>query len=113
MLCSDGLTRDVPDASIVAALHATPSPAEAAEVLVDMAKRAGGSDNITIIVAEFGRLQRARASGRDPRGRQTSARVKHLGWGLAAVLLLAAVLAGTLYHQATSAPNATSARQGR
>jgi protein phosphatase len=52
LLCSDGLTEEVPDELISKVLtHHLP---EAAQTLVDEAKKAGGSDNITIIIVEAG-----------------------------------------------------------
>lgn len=49
VLCSDGLTRHVPDDEI--ALHAARlAPAGAASELVDLANARGGEDNITVVV---------------------------------------------------------------
>jgi PPM family protein phosphatase len=64
LLCSDGVTRELSDAQITAALRETDEPQEAAERVVDLAKQAGGADNITAIVVRpaarpvgaFGRL---------------------------------------------------------
>ena len=50
LLCSDGLTEEVPDDLISKVL--THNPPEAAQLLIDEAKKAGGSDNITIIIVE-------------------------------------------------------------
>jgi len=50
LLCSDGLTRELTDAQIAALLHETEDPQEAANRLIDLAKQAGGGDNITVIV---------------------------------------------------------------
>jgi serine/threonine protein phosphatase PrpC len=50
LLCSDGLTRELSDAQIAAALAAGKSPKKAAAHLIDLAKQAGGGDNITAIV---------------------------------------------------------------
>ncbi len=50
LLCSDGLTRELTDAQIAAVLSDCDDTQEAAEQLVDLAKQAGGGDNITAIV---------------------------------------------------------------
>jgi serine/threonine protein phosphatase PrpC len=55
LLCSDGLTRELSDAPIGAVLDENDDAQEAATRLVDLAKRAGGGDNITAIVLRCGR----------------------------------------------------------
>ncbi|WP_419918588.1 PP2C family protein-serine/threonine phosphatase [Candidatus Poriferisocius sp.] len=52
LLCSDGLTHEVADRDIHAILLRFPVPGEAAEALVDLALRQGGSDNITVVVVD-------------------------------------------------------------
>lgn len=52
LLCSDGLTGEVATAHIARVLHGVPHPKEAADVLVNAALRAGGRDNVTVIVAD-------------------------------------------------------------
>ncbi|HVB86912.1 MAG TPA: Stp1/IreP family PP2C-type Ser/Thr phosphatase [Candidatus Dormibacteraeota bacterium] len=59
LLCSDGLTRELADAQIAAVLGECGEAQEAAERLVNLAKQAGGGDNITAIV-----LRRAAKSAR-------------------------------------------------
>jgi len=54
LLCSDGLTNMVKDRDLQKILLTAPSPQIAADKLVRMAKVAGGSDNITAVVARFG-----------------------------------------------------------
>jgi len=49
LLCSDGLTRELSDEQIAGVLDESGAQ-EAADALVDLAKRAGGGDNITVIV---------------------------------------------------------------
>jgi serine/threonine protein phosphatase PrpC len=49
LLCSDGLSGQVPDEEIGQVLAALP-PQEAARILVDLANLRGGPDNITVIV---------------------------------------------------------------
>jgi serine/threonine protein phosphatase PrpC len=50
LLCSDGLTRHVPDEQIARRLRETRSSREACEGLLADALQGGGSDNITIVV---------------------------------------------------------------
>jgi protein phosphatase len=50
LLCSDGLTRELPDARIAEILGASEDAQEAADRLVDLANEAGGEDNISAIV---------------------------------------------------------------
>jgi PPM family protein phosphatase len=50
LLCSDGLTRELSDAQIAAVLGERRNPEAAAAELVELAKRAGGGDNVTVIV---------------------------------------------------------------
>ena len=50
LLCSDGLTKHVSDARITEILGAMTSAKQAAELLVQEALDAGGTDNITVIV---------------------------------------------------------------
>lgn len=52
LLCSDGLTAMVTEPQIQAILEATPKPQEAADRLIKAANRAGGIDNITVVVVD-------------------------------------------------------------
>ena len=52
LLCSDGLTGMVTEEQIVAILSAAPDPQDAANRLVRAANRAGGVDNITVVVLD-------------------------------------------------------------
>ncbi|MFY1693591.1 PP2C family protein-serine/threonine phosphatase [Plantactinospora sp. WMMB782] len=52
MLCSDGLSNVVRPESLAEALLDYPDPAGCAQRLVDLALRAGGPDNITVVVAD-------------------------------------------------------------
>jgi PPM family protein phosphatase len=69
LLCSDGLTRHVPDETINAIVERAPELPEACSMLVDAAKMAGGQDNITCMLLRFveqgvmGRLFGGNASG--------------------------------------------------
>jgi serine/threonine protein phosphatase PrpC len=53
LLCSDGLTAEVEDEQISAILTGATSSVQACESLIDAANRAGGSDNVTAVVAHF------------------------------------------------------------
>jgi len=50
LLCSDGLTRMVPEEEIAEVLSAAPTAQSAAELLVDRANEYGGQDNVTVVV---------------------------------------------------------------
>jgi len=50
LLCSDGLTRELSDAQIAAVLGDHGDANRAADELVELAKQAGGGDNVTVIV---------------------------------------------------------------
>lgn len=52
LLCSDGLSDEVPDEEIARLLAAGPEPVEAADLLVQAAVEAGGRDNVTVVVVE-------------------------------------------------------------
>jgi len=54
LLCSDGLTKHVPNKAIVRILGAATSASGACDALVDAALAGGGSDNITAVVARCG-----------------------------------------------------------
>jgi protein phosphatase len=54
LLCSDGLTTMMRDASVQEILETHADPQEAADALVSSANRAGGLDNITVVVMDFG-----------------------------------------------------------
>ncbi len=53
LLCSDGLTGMVTEPQIQAILEATPDPQDAADRLVKAANRAGGIDNITVVILDI------------------------------------------------------------
>ena len=53
LLCSDGLTKHVSDARIAEVLGSMTSAKQAAEQLLEDALAGGGTDNITIIVADI------------------------------------------------------------
>lgn len=52
LICSDGLSGEVPDASIQRVLESDVSPQDACDVLVDLALAGGGHDNVTVVVVE-------------------------------------------------------------
>jgi PPM family protein phosphatase len=53
LLCSDGLTGMITDEQIQAILEAASGPQEAADRLVRAANRAGGIDNITVLILDL------------------------------------------------------------
>ncbi|MCJ7546597.1 MAG: Stp1/IreP family PP2C-type Ser/Thr phosphatase [Deltaproteobacteria bacterium] len=63
VLCTDGLTNLVEDQEILSAVHNTADLQKACNKLVDMARKRGGHDNITIVAAEFGALERIKGLG--------------------------------------------------
>jgi serine/threonine protein phosphatase PrpC len=52
LLCSDGLSNVVSAETIAETLNGYPDPQECARRLVDLALRAGGPDNITVVIAD-------------------------------------------------------------
>ena len=52
LICSDGLTEEVSDTQIETALTNSKSCQQTAQELIDTAKAAGGSDNITVVIVE-------------------------------------------------------------
>lgn len=53
LLCSDGLTGMIDDAIIQTVIQSTTSPQEGCRMLVDLANRNGGRDNITVVLVYF------------------------------------------------------------
>jgi protein phosphatase len=53
LLCSDGLTRHVPDDVVSRILRRADTPQAAVDALVAAANEAGGQDNITVVVARL------------------------------------------------------------
>jgi protein phosphatase len=58
LLCTDGLTDVVPDATVAALLAAPGVPQATCDALVEAALAAGAPDNVTVVIAEF--LEKAR-----------------------------------------------------
>lgn len=52
MICSDGLTTDVPDPQILQELQDRHTPQDAVDGLIGLALRGGGRDNITVVVVD-------------------------------------------------------------
>jgi len=52
LLCSDGLSGQVPDEAIAAVLASEPDPGRAVDRLIGLANAAGGDDNVTVIVID-------------------------------------------------------------
>lgn len=64
LVCSDGLTGELPDSEIAEILGDAATPADAAEALVDAALALGAHDNVTVIVV----TATTTADGSDPAG---------------------------------------------
>ena len=56
LLCSDGLSKMLPDKKIAAIVRAADSLSDAADALVAAANEAGGVDNVTVVLVEMGDL---------------------------------------------------------
>ena len=52
LLCSDGLTRMVPERALTQAIGELQNPQRICDYLIDAANHNGGADNITVIVVE-------------------------------------------------------------
>ena len=50
LLCSDGLTNEIEEDEILAVLSTSEDPTEAARELITRANRAGGRDNVTVVI---------------------------------------------------------------
>jgi PPM family protein phosphatase len=53
LLCTDGLTDEVPPNRIADVLNSSSRPHAVCDALVQLARKQGGKDNITVVVAEF------------------------------------------------------------
>lgn len=53
VLCTNGLTDMLDDAKIAGVLSHRRAPDEQCAMLIDLANRAGGGDNITVVIAEY------------------------------------------------------------
>jgi serine/threonine protein phosphatase PrpC len=99
VLCSDGLTGMVAEEQIQAILEAAATPQEAADRLVRTANRAGGVDNITVLVLDVSEAEAG--PGGTTAGGGTAARAARAGidrstllrWAARAAVGLAVVLA--------------------
>jgi serine/threonine protein phosphatase PrpC len=94
LLATDGLTGMIPDDYISELLLQERDPASAAAKLIEAANRAGGYDNITVIVVDLDETPArdlAPARGSANAGRRTAAR---LLWVVAAIALIGATVWG-------------------
>ncbi|HOV78508.1 MAG TPA: Stp1/IreP family PP2C-type Ser/Thr phosphatase [Bacillota bacterium] len=53
LLCTDGLTMYLRQEDIISTVNASPDPDTAVRALLEKALRAGGADNVTVILVEF------------------------------------------------------------
>ncbi|HKJ00956.1 MAG TPA: hypothetical protein VJ997_00840, partial [Longimicrobiales bacterium] len=68
LLCSDGLYKSLSDAHLRRVFAASRGPRGAVQALVASAYEAGSDDNITVALAEFGEVTRARRGDAVPPG---------------------------------------------
>jgi serine/threonine protein phosphatase PrpC len=92
LLCSDGLTGMVTEDQIQAILENTDRPQQAADRLVKAANRAGGIDNISVVVLDAAGEEEDAAPGSRRRVATPSPRTVRR-WGLRAGLALLIVMA--------------------
>jgi serine/threonine protein phosphatase PrpC len=52
LLCSDGLTRMVPEPAVCDAISRIREPQRVCDHLIDIANRNGGADNVTVVIIE-------------------------------------------------------------
>jgi len=102
LLCTDGLTNLVKEQEILATVHNTANVQAACDKLVDMARTRGGHDNITVVAAEFGELQRIkglgiRAKTMAVKSAQTAKETKKKWFLIASIGLLVAVFVFLAY----------------
>jgi protein phosphatase len=106
LLCSDGLSGQVSDEEIGAAVSALP-PAEACHFLISMANLRGGPDNITVIIA---RVTKPKGSGESeeaaPKAPPWYTRVP---WPLL-ILLMGVGLAGYAVSQLVNEPQSSAGK---
>jgi PPM family protein phosphatase len=101
LLATDGLTGMLPDDYIAELLSQERDPASAAEKLVEAANRAGGYDNITVVVVDLDDTPASELSanrGSAQAGRRMAARAL---WVVAALALVSATVWGA-YSYASS-----------
>ena len=53
LLCTNGLTDMIDDTRIAEVLALRREPGQQCDTLIDMANRAGGGDNVTVLLAEY------------------------------------------------------------
>ncbi len=103
LLCTDGLTGMLADDYIAEILDLERDPQKAVETLVDAANRAGGYDNITVVVIDLTDAAAEQTSlrpGSAASGRRAAAR---LLWIIAAGALIAATVWGAYAYTRTRA----------
>lgn len=95
LICSDGLTSMVPEDEIREILSTNDDPQSASDALVEAANAAGGQDNITAVVLDFGEGERAPAAApergpKEPRRRWR----KPVIWAVSILALLIGAFVG-------------------
>lgn len=120
LLCTDGLTNVVEDSDIAHILAYAPTPQDAADLLVAMANTNGSNDNITAVVARFGKegplddpvetvvnthpAERKWADYKDPNSSKTRIPLVILVVAVALLVIAAAYIINQGYHFTPTAP---------
>ena len=95
VMCSDGLTNMIAEEQILAIASATPDPQETADRLITAANRAGGIDNITVIVLDVRREEGDPPPVEAPPPTPGRSVRRAIVIGVIAVIVLAAALTAT------------------
>ncbi|MDQ3986804.1 MAG: Stp1/IreP family PP2C-type Ser/Thr phosphatase [Actinomycetota bacterium] len=98
MLCSDGLSSMIDNDTIAGVLRSEEDPQSAADSLVDLANRAGGEDNVTVVVIDVTEKPVRRKPKPSLPGRADAVTAPRRSPRRAALLLIAlAILSGGAY----------------
>jgi len=90
LLCSDGLVDEVDDDELLALLAESADPGDAARQLVGAAKRAGGKDNITVVIVDVGDMPK-------PRSPVARATPRRRGVSALSIVVALAIVAGSAW----------------
>lgn len=83
LLCTDGLSGPVSDGQIVDILCSSPDPDEVCSEMVRTALKNGGSDNVTVVIATYGTVNRRDAK---PQPKETVRQARKGSWLLPALV---------------------------
>ena len=96
MMCSDGLSSMIDDDTIAGVLRSEEDPQTAADSLVDLANRAGGEDNVTVVIIDSTEKP-VRRRARAPSTRPAAEAARRWPRRVVVTLIALAVLAGGGY----------------